>query len=164
MSESETFVEDAVETIESPIPAGADFEAERIDPLAIPTATAEAEEEYWIGLKDGADHDFVTAGGMDFPKFIGQNAVDAKGNSLGSSTRGKRVMLPPSRVKAIKTAIAKKIIRQIAEGRCALLTVEGPNFRFRNDDRPLGRYLWMVKVRPTMPIDWMESDPPSMCA
>jgi hypothetical protein len=144
----------------SPIP---EADVVTMEPPAITLTKEQDTEEYWIGLKAGAGFDFVTAGGMDFPRSEGQNAVDNRGQPLGTTRRGKRVHLTAARVEEIKASVARKVVRHVDSERAIILTTQSKGFVFRRGDEPLGRYLWMVRVRPFMPIDWNENDPPAMC-
>lgn len=142
----------------------AGFSVEQIE-ASLPTE--EVREKYWIGTRENSPFQNVCMGGQTFHRYteIMQPGVDGREQVGMVRQHGLVVGLTAEEVAYIKEQVARHVIRRLGAQNYILdIKDENPVRKYakNKNDVPLAHFLYMVKVKDSMPSEWRRFTPPSM--
>ena len=119
---------------------------------------------YWLGTTSDSPLQNIVLCGVSFPRYSQEIPLNKDGevDKAKPVVRGMRVQLTDDQVEAIKAAAVRVRVRR--SGSSASLVSSGSDkYRRRpGNDLPVGRYLFMLPIKSTMPVDWDRRTPPPM--
>jgi len=135
------------------------------DALAPPPATEK--HTYWCGTTPDSPIQNITAGGVCFPRWTGRMDMGKDGQLESEPARGALYQLDADQVELVVDRVADAFIR--GEGPMAVKMSKTMPYGSKvkayvpqANDVPLGCFIYMVRMEPTMPVDWRMAEPETM--
>ena len=132
--------------------------------IAIKPVAFKEEERFtiWMGVSMDCPYECIHAGGADFPRFNEIVNRDADTNTTTrEKVRGKVIELTKNQIELIAKAVGRKIMRKNG-ARQWVMNADNPRFSYRQEDNPLGEYVFMQVVGEMMAPNWRQTEPQMM--
>lgn len=123
---------------------------------------SDPKRRYWVGTLDKCVVKDVHLAGVCFPRFTGRIEVSEEGAiDYSAARRGGLVALTEQNVKAIRSAVATKVVRGNS-----IFSTATPNYEPTEADKPLAEYVYLIAEDEAATVmnsaQWRESEPPSL--
>jgi len=129
-----------------------------IDPKKAKVPKAEPKETYYMGTTDDSPIQNVVMGGKTFPSYHEEIKVEEAGGVTRIRKKGHFAPLTERQVNAVLTEVS----RHVVDKHNRIQKVDHESYRWDEKHKPLGQYLFMIKLGDSLPIDWRENDPPTL--